>query len=141
MGNFSISHYSKLTANPWNLDLLYIIDIAEIPTFQEKREIDQDGDGNISSADKQRYLVRKAEEFLEGLRLSVNGTRMRLEKISEQVELRPGGLNLPTLRLTMNLRFHWPTASLKDQMSSAIRIPISPVALDGRKSSFRTRTV
>ena len=114
MGNFSISHYSKLTANPWNLDLLYIIDTAEIPTFQEKRDIDQDGDGNISAAEKERYVRRKTEELLDGLRLLVNGTRMRLQRISQDVELRPGGLNLPTLRLTMNLRLRWPTVSLQD---------------------------
>src|SRR5271155_4500838 len=38
MGNFSISHYSGITIEGDSVDVLYLIDMAEIPTFQEMQE-------------------------------------------------------------------------------------------------------
>src|SRR5437867_2180199 len=35
MGNFSISHYAGITVRPNAIELHYLIDMAEIPTFQE----------------------------------------------------------------------------------------------------------
>ena len=35
LGNFSISHYTSLRLAPEAVELHYIIDMAEIPTFQE----------------------------------------------------------------------------------------------------------
>ena len=34
MGNFSINHYSKLALNGTGIHIEYILDFAEIPTFQ-----------------------------------------------------------------------------------------------------------
>src|SRR5580700_5057610 len=34
MGNFSINHYSRLHFQPSGLQLTYVLDLAEIPTFQ-----------------------------------------------------------------------------------------------------------
>jgi len=35
MGNFSVNHYSKITLEGDRIRVRYIIDLAEIPTFQE----------------------------------------------------------------------------------------------------------
>src|ERR1700722_15468681 len=34
MGNFSVNHYSRLQFNRSGVDLAYVLDLAEIPTFQ-----------------------------------------------------------------------------------------------------------
>jgi nickel/cobalt transporter (NicO) family protein len=34
MGNFSVNHYSRLEFHRWGIDLTYVLDLAEIPTFQ-----------------------------------------------------------------------------------------------------------
>jgi hypothetical protein len=34
MGNFSVNHYSRLHFHETGVDLTYILDLAEIPTFQ-----------------------------------------------------------------------------------------------------------
>jgi hypothetical protein len=114
MGNFSISHYSNLKLGPAALDLLYMIDMAEVPTFQEKAELDGNGDGTLDTAEKQRYLAKKADELTQGLFVSVNGRRATWERVSGDIELLPGGLNLPTLKLTLRYRSAWDHASLKD---------------------------
>ncbi len=38
MGNFSINHYAAIAVAPRQVELRYLIDMAEIPTFQEMRE-------------------------------------------------------------------------------------------------------
>ncbi|HVR16660.1 MAG TPA: hypothetical protein VMS25_09885, partial [Candidatus Limnocylindrales bacterium] len=38
LGNFSISHYSAIRIGKDAVELRYIIDMAEIPTFQEMQE-------------------------------------------------------------------------------------------------------
>ena len=35
MGNFSVNHYSKITIGQRSIEILYLIDMAEIPTYQE----------------------------------------------------------------------------------------------------------
>ena len=38
MGNFSISHYAGITVDPRRVEVRYLIDMAEIPTFQELQD-------------------------------------------------------------------------------------------------------
>ena len=38
MGNFSISHYAGIRVEPDYIELRYLIDMAEIPTFQEMQQ-------------------------------------------------------------------------------------------------------
>jgi hypothetical protein len=45
MGNFSISHYTAIQIEPGVIRLRYLVDLAEIPTFQARLGFDTDGDG------------------------------------------------------------------------------------------------
>jgi nickel/cobalt transporter (NicO) family protein len=101
MGNFSISHYSLLTFGPESIDLLYLIDMAEIPAFQEKPRVDLNGNGTFEASEQDAYLARKVGELTEGLVVRLNGTRCRLARVSQQLEFLPGGLNLPTLKISL----------------------------------------
>src|SRR6184192_520 len=67
MGNFSVSHYSGITLTRSQIELLYMIDMAEIPTFQELQAAGLKAD----SADPRisAYLRRKADEFWRGITL------------------------------------------------------------------------
>ena len=38
MGNFSVSHYAKLTVDGQSVTILYLLDLAEIPTYQDIRQ-------------------------------------------------------------------------------------------------------
>lgn len=104
MGNFSISHYARLTFNSQTIDLLYVIDMAEIPAFQEKPMVDVNGNGTVEKSEQDSYLARKVTELTDGLVVKLNGFRCPLERLSQQLQLLPGGLNLPTLRIGVNYR-------------------------------------
>ena len=47
MGNFSVNHYSKISLENDGVRISYIIDLAEIPTYQEL----QQGDISANAAD------------------------------------------------------------------------------------------
>ena len=50
LGNFTINHYSGIHVSPDEIRVDYVIDMAEIPAFQEMEAIDTDGDGEGSDA-------------------------------------------------------------------------------------------
>jgi ABC-type nickel/cobalt efflux system permease component RcnA len=97
MGNFSISHYAAIHVEPTAIELRYIIDMAEIPTYQEIQDNDltpTEGDASLSP-----YLVKKAKQLAEGLTLQINGQALRLKPISWNVIFPPGAGGLPTMKL------------------------------------------
>lgn len=96
MGNFSISHYAGITIERNQLEVRYLIDMAEIPTFQE---IQQDGiTGRTDDPHLASYLATKAREFGQGLQLSINGQNLSLRPVNQQVIFPPGAGNLPTMK-------------------------------------------
>jgi len=113
MGNFSISHYSRLTFGPESIDFLYLIDMAEIPAFQEKPRVDLNGNGTFEANEQDAYLSRKVEELTEGLVVRLNGTRYPLARTSQQLEFLPGGLNLPTLKIS--LKYQLPLKAIQSK--------------------------
>ena len=114
MGNFSISHYSLLTFGPQNIDFLYLIDMAEIPAFQEKPRVDLNGNGTFDSNEQDIYLARKGGELTEGLVVKLNGKRYPLARVSQHLEFLPGGLNLPTLKLSLKYQLPLKGTELND---------------------------
>ncbi|HEU0020640.1 MAG TPA: hypothetical protein VFR55_03065 [Dehalococcoidia bacterium] len=48
LGNFTINHYSRVELAADAVRLRYILDMAEIPAFQEMSEIDLNKDGLLS---------------------------------------------------------------------------------------------
>ena len=114
MGNFSISHYSLLTFGPESIDFLYLIDMAEIPAFQEKPRVDLNGNGTFEASEQDAYLSRKVGELTEGLMVKLNGTRYPLARVSQQLEFLPGGLNLPTLKISLKYQIPLKAAQIKD---------------------------
>jgi hypothetical protein len=109
LGNFSIDHYSRLRVTSDAVELRYLIDMAEIPTFQETPLIDANRDGEISPAERRDYLAQKAVELAAGLTLTVDGIalRWRIDRThltGPAVMPPPAGTGLPTMRLLVALR-------------------------------------
>lgn len=97
MGNFSISHFAGLRVGADSVGLKYILDMAEIPTFQEMQ-----ASGIAASPSDPRvatYLASKVEAFKSGLTLTVNGRPLVLETVSDNVIFPPGAGNLPTMKI------------------------------------------
>ena len=71
--------------------LVYILDLAEIPAFQEIGErIDADGDETVSAAEEAAYLDAKLAEIVPGLHLSVDGADLPLTVTDRTLRCRRG---------------------------------------------------
>ena len=65
MGNFSINHYAGISVEPGFIEVRYLIDMAEIPTYQEILNAGinpKEGDPSLPA-----YLGKKAETLAGGL--------------------------------------------------------------------------
>jgi ABC-type nickel/cobalt efflux system permease component RcnA len=97
MGNFSISHFAGLRIESGAVDLRYILDMAEIPTFQEMQT-----SGIVPAPDDPQvvaYLAQKAAALKGALVVTLNGRPLALETVSENVIFPPGAGNLPTMKI------------------------------------------
>jgi hypothetical protein len=99
LGNFSINRYSRLEVTTGQLHIFYVLDMAEIPTFQEWGRLDKDGDGAISEGEKSAYVAEKVAALQANLKLQVNGRSLNLTAQSPNLTFPPGQGDLPTLRL------------------------------------------
>jgi nickel/cobalt transporter (NicO) family protein len=117
MGNFSISHYSKIQIAAQAVDLLYIIDMAEIPTFQEKSNIDGNSNGQIETSEQNRYLANKVEELTQNIALLLDGRQIILQRQSQTLHFIPGGFDLPTMKITVTFRGDIPLRASSETMT------------------------
>ena len=91
LGNFTVNQYSGLRVTPSAVDLDLVVDMAEIPTFQARGDVDAAGAA---------YAPRQCGELVRHASLSVDGKRAALRVDSSSVAFPPGTAGLPTLRLT-----------------------------------------
>lgn len=101
LGNFTVNRYSKLQVGAQRLQILYVLDMAEIPAHAERAQIDVDGDGSLSTAELDRYRTAAAAALLQGVTLTVDGTRTPLELQTARLSFPSGQAGLPTLRLEL----------------------------------------
>ncbi|MBM4298065.1 MAG: hypothetical protein FJ143_10030, partial [Deltaproteobacteria bacterium] len=102
LGNFSISQYSALRVGQREVELRYIIDMAEIPTFQEVQEfglVPKAGDASVRS-----YALSKAESLRAGLSLEIDSRPVALRTESHEIIFSDGAGGLPTLKIGMVYR-------------------------------------
>src|SRR5438128_7389882 len=109
LGNFTVNRYSRLELYSDAIRVRYVLDMAEIPTFQEIDSIDLDGDGQPSASENAVYLDGKSPQILNGLHLTANGSPLDLRVLTRDISYPQGQAGLRTLRL--NLLFQAPVSS------------------------------
>jgi ABC-type nickel/cobalt efflux system permease component RcnA len=97
MGNFSVNHYSKISIGRGAIEVRYLIDMAEIPTFQEIRQFDITPTPDDPSAD--RYLDMRERLLKEGISVEIDGQPVRLDPVSRQVAYAAGAGGLLTMKI------------------------------------------
>ena len=137
LGNFTVNRYSKLQVGAQRLQILYVLDMAEIPAHAERAQIDVDGDGKLSTAEVDRYRTAAAAALLQGVVLTVDGTVTPLELQTARLSFAAGRAGLPTLRLELTAHTaapagRWSTTSA----SSTVHLPTGSA---GRKSLAQRR--
>jgi len=102
MGNFSVNHYGKIKVRQNSVEISYLVDMAEIPTYQQMRQVGMTTQPN-DSADM-RYVDDEEKRLKEGLTLEIDGQTMHLDTITRQVAFADGAGGLPTMKLSFVFR-------------------------------------
>lgn len=103
LGNFTINHYSRLEFKDDAVHVRYILDYAEIPTFQQKAQLDLDEDGALSPAEAGAYLDAQLPRLVAGLHLEINNRALPLQIEDRSAAYSPGQGGLPVLRVEAEL--------------------------------------
>jgi len=103
LGNFTINHYSGLHIERDHVGIDYVLDMAEIPAFQEVRQLDLDRNHKADEIETKDYPADKCREVKSHLNLRLNQTPLALSLTRSSVEFPPGVGGLDTLRLTCRL--------------------------------------
>ncbi|MBA2443534.1 MAG: hypothetical protein H0V53_14230, partial [Rubrobacter sp.] len=103
LGNFTINHYTELEFADEEARVTYVLDLAEIPTVQEKERLDTDDDGELSEEEADAYLDAELPALVEDLHLEVGGEALPLEVLDRSAEYVPGEAGLPILRVEARL--------------------------------------
>jgi nickel/cobalt exporter len=103
LGNFTINHYSRLEFTDDQAHLDYVLDFAEIPTFQQKGNLDPNGDGKLSEAEARAYLHARLPSLVKNLDLKVGNEELPLRVLDSSAVYRPGQGGLPILRVEARL--------------------------------------
>jgi ABC-type nickel/cobalt efflux system permease component RcnA len=110
LGNFTVNRWAGLAVAPGTLTIRYVVDMAEIPAFQELRAVDGDGNGTVDAGERRAYLDRMAADLGRGLTLLLDGRPVPLAAGAKSLELPPGAGGLPTLRLEVVFAARLPAA-------------------------------
>ena len=98
LGNFTINLYSGVRVAPGEVRVDYVVDMAEIPTFQAMPSIDTNGDGVASPAERSAWATAEAPTLLANVELSIDGDPIPLSVRSATMVFRDGQGGLPILR-------------------------------------------
>ena len=104
LGNFTINHYAGLQVAPDGVGIDYVLDMAEIPAFQEINQLDINGNRKAEPVETVTYPAEKCNEVNSHLQLLIDKQPLALKTIDSTVEFPPGVGGLSTLRLTCNFQ-------------------------------------
>jgi len=127
LGNFTINHFAGITVAPNEIRLDVVIDMAEIPTFQERQHMDTDGDGTVSDAEAAAAQAPACDRQMGDLRLSVGGAAATLEPTTASIGFPAGLGGLSTMRLECSF-----VASLATPLASSTPIAFEDVSYPER---------
>jgi nickel/cobalt transporter (NicO) family protein len=92
LGNFSINHLSTVKISEGRVDVLYVLDQAEIPTTEER------------GRSRAEVIRRKQRELRRNLVLEVDGRKVPLRPLEPKLSFPAGQAGLATTRFEQPLR-------------------------------------
>ena len=104
LGNFTVNQYTRLDLGRSDVSVRYVLDMAEIPTFQRRQIVDVNGDGRISTAEAARESRRLTAIVAPHLQLLADGRPARLALEEAHVAFPRGQGGLSTTRLDARFR-------------------------------------
>src|SRR5262245_6795581 len=102
LGNFSVNHYSRIEPGLEDVRVQYVMDLAEIPTFELLR--DWGLESSSARADLDRKALEQARLWAANLAIRIDGKVMPAIVQGTDLVLANGAGNLPIARISSTLR-------------------------------------
>ena len=99
LGNFTVNQYTRIEVGSEEARLVYVLDLAELPTVADRDRRDPNRDGTMSDAERDAYLEAKLGEVVPALRLTAAGKALPLRLEERSLALVPGQAGLETTRI------------------------------------------
>jgi nickel/cobalt exporter len=103
LGNFTRNVYAGLIVAPDRLRIDHVIDLAEIPAFQERQRMDANRDGTIDDTEAATYREHGCLDIAAQVRISADGRPLPIGVDGSTLTFPPGAGGLATLRLECTL--------------------------------------
>jgi nickel/cobalt exporter len=101
MGNFSVSHYSRIQVGPSQVHIDYVLDLAEIPTLELTQKWNLDA--NAPKSDLEQRAIQEARQWAKNLEIAVDGKRLTPRFESAHLTVSDGAGNMPVYRIAAKL--------------------------------------
>ncbi|HET9030841.1 MAG TPA: hypothetical protein VFN49_11775 [Candidatus Aquilonibacter sp.] len=98
LGNFTVNHLARIRLVHGRLLVRYVLDIAEIPSFQIMHG--SEAGGSWSRQNAYAWAQTESSTVASGLQIRVDGRRVALTAVDASAHTRPGSGGLPTLYWT-----------------------------------------
>ncbi|HMC60941.1 MAG TPA: hypothetical protein VKJ01_17245, partial [Candidatus Solibacter sp.] len=102
MGNFSVNHYARIEPGPHGARIRYVLDLAEIPTFEL---FQQWGPARDKALDQ-------ARQWAANLAITVDGKPVSVRVEKAELFLADGAANMKVARIVADLRVSSATGAL-----------------------------
>jgi ABC-type nickel/cobalt efflux system permease component RcnA len=109
LGNFTINHLSKLSFSGNRASVHYVLDMAEIPTYQAMREVTPNG--TMDAAQLATWAKSQSAQLVPELQLRADGTAVPFVFDATGAHTKPGAGGLPTMYLTLEAHAILPPAA------------------------------
>jgi ABC-type nickel/cobalt efflux system permease component RcnA len=120
LGNFTVNVYAGVVVRPRMVVVDYVVDMAEIPAFGARRQIDGNLDERIDERESLAYRDDTCDELADGITLIVGDRSVSVvASDSHRLTFPDGTGGLPTLRLECRLHASTPTIGAPVALSFA----------------------
>ena len=123
LGNFTINQYAGLNISREKVVLDYVLDMAEIPAFQEIAAFDANGNGLVDSSEAAGFHAEKCTSLQPELNLLLNRKEAAFTLTSSSGDFPVGVGGLPTLRLNCTFEAALPSGEINHLSFSNIAFP------------------
>jgi ABC-type nickel/cobalt efflux system permease component RcnA len=100
LGNFTINHLTKLAFDRDRVLVHYVLDMAEIPTYQAMREVTPDG--KMDATQLSAWATSESRTLVPLLDVTADGRTVPLTIDVAYAHTNPGAGGLPTMYLTID---------------------------------------
>lgn len=102
MGNFSVSHYTRFEVTAHGVEMIYALDLAELPTFDLLRQWGLER--TSPRADLERKATEQARAWTGNLQIASGGSPVKPKFLKADLVIADGAGDLPIVRISSHLR-------------------------------------